>query len=237
METKRFIFALTACTVVMALSLQSCQTDSNYDNAIQEDNLTTADLFIASEAYKNLEKEIKKDLRKRKNVVDKLSKEEKKQYQLLREESSKPGTRDRAKAQLNILLGYDEDANNDRIDSLIWKVYKGTNFNQLELVRARQKRQMNQITISTRETDSEGCVDVCVMNATNANMECQHTYYTDIDNIEDSMPDWVKLMYPERLKELKEQAKSSRDVCVKKADKEREDCVKDCKNQHDRNFK
>ena len=80
MKTKRLILALTTWTVVIVMSLHSCQTDSGYDNVIQENNLTEADLFVASEAYKNLEKEIKKNLRRRKNAIDKFSKEEIKRF-------------------------------------------------------------------------------------------------------------------------------------------------------------
>ena len=67
-------------------------------------------------------------MRRRKNAIDKFSKEEKKQYQQLRKKLSKSDTRVEAQIQLNILLGYDEEASYDRIDSLVWKVYKGTNF-------------------------------------------------------------------------------------------------------------
>ena len=88
---------------------------------------------------------------------------------------------------------------------------------------------MNQITISTRDTDSEQrCIDDCNADATNADMECQHTYYAEIQDAENSMSDWEKLMYPERLEDLKERARNSRDECVKKIDKDREGCVKDC---------
>ena len=52
MKTKRLILALTTWTVVIVMSLHSCQTDSGYDNVIQENNLTEADLFVASEAKK-----------------------------------------------------------------------------------------------------------------------------------------------------------------------------------------
>ena len=62
MKTKRLILALTTWTVVIVMSLHSCQTDSGYDNVIQENNLTEADLFVASEAYKNFEKEIKNSI-------------------------------------------------------------------------------------------------------------------------------------------------------------------------------
>ena len=49
---------------------------------------------------------------------------------------------------------------------------------------------MNQITISTRDTDSEQrCIDDCNTNATNADMECQHTYYAEVQNAENSMSD------------------------------------------------
>lgn len=229
MKTKKLIFTLTVWTVAVVTLLHSCQTDSDCDNVIQKKNLTAADFFIASEAYNKLEKEIKKDLRRRKNEIDKLSKEKKKLYQRFREELSEPDTCAEAKIQLNILLGYDEEANNNLIDSLVWKVYKGTNFTQLELVRARQKRQMNQITISTRDTDTEQhCINECNADAIDADMKCQHAYYTEVQDAEDSMSDWEKLMYPERLEFLKEQARSNRDACVKKADKEREDCVKGC---------
>ena len=98
--------------------LHSCQTDSGYDNVIQENNLTEADLFVASEAYKNLEKEIKKNLRRRKNAIDKFSKEEKKQYQQLRKKLSKSDTRVEAQIQLNILLGYDEEQ--VTIELILW---------------------------------------------------------------------------------------------------------------------
>ncbi|BDW76403.1 hypothetical protein BFINE_21980 [Bacteroides finegoldii DSM 17565] len=96
---------------------------------------------------------------------------------------------------------------------------------------------MNQITISTRDTDSEQrCIDDCNTNATNADMECQHTYYAEVQNAENSMSDWEKLMYPERLEYLKQLARNSRDECVRQVDKDREDCVKDCcKKQRDKN--
>lgn len=88
---------------------------------------------------------------------------------------------------------------------------------------------MNQITISTRDTDSEQrCIDDCNTNATNVDMECQHTYYAEIQDTENGMSNWEKLMYPERLEYLKELARNSRDECVKKVDKDREDCVKGC---------
>lgn len=59
-------------------------------------------------------------------------------------------------------------------------------------------------------------------------MECQHTYYAEVQNAENSMSDWEKLMYPERLEYLKQLARNSRDECVRQVDKDREDCVKDC---------
>ena len=77
MKTKRLILALTTWTVVIVMSLHSCQTDSGYDNVIQENNLTEADLFVASEAYKNLEKEITQSinfLKKKKNSINSLEK-------------------------------------------------------------------------------------------------------------------------------------------------------------------
>lgn len=91
MKTKRLILALTTWTVVIVMSLHSCQTDSGYDNVIQENNLTEADLFVASEAYKNLEKEIKKNLRRRKTQLINFLKK-KKQYQQLRKKLSKSDT-------------------------------------------------------------------------------------------------------------------------------------------------
>ena len=62
MKTKRLILALTTWTVVIVMSLHSCQTDSGYDNVIQENNLTEADLFVASEAYKNYSDMTKKQV-------------------------------------------------------------------------------------------------------------------------------------------------------------------------------
>ena len=101
MKTKRLILALTTWTVVIVMSLHSCQTDSGYDNVIQENNLTEADLFVASEAYKNLEKEIKKNLRRRKNAIDKFSKEEKKQKKKHRKKIYKTENHEEKKIKIN----------------------------------------------------------------------------------------------------------------------------------------
>jgi len=49
---------------LISISVLSCQTNDDGDYSQQVAEVTAADLFITSEAHQNLEKEIRKSLRK-----------------------------------------------------------------------------------------------------------------------------------------------------------------------------
>lgn len=156
MRKCKVFFTMALLAFLIGMSVLSCQSndDDNY-NSPKEQNLTAVDLFIASEAYQNLEKEIRKNMRRKRNAISRLSREEKERYHQLKIEWLNPKTRAEANVQLNLLLGYDEEADYDRISSLARKVYGGTKFTQLELMKALQKRQMKRAVVNTRTTDTE----------------------------------------------------------------------------------
>lgn len=156
MRKCKVFFTMALLAFLIGMSVLSCQSndDDNY-NSPKEQNLTAVDLFIASEAYQNLEKEIRKNMRRKRNAISRLSREEKERYHQLKIEWLNPKTRAEANVQLNLLLGYDEEVDYDRISSLARKVYGGTKFTQLELMKALQKRQMKRAVVNTRTTDTE----------------------------------------------------------------------------------
>lgn len=156
MRKCKVFFTMALLAFLIGMSVLSCQSndDDNY-NSPKEQNLTAVDLFIASEAYQNLEKEIRKNMRRKRNAISRLSREEKERYHQLKVEWFNPKTRAEANVQLNLLLGYDEEADYDRISSLAKKVYGGTKFTLLELMKALQKRQMKRAVVNTRTTDTE----------------------------------------------------------------------------------
>lgn len=140
----------------------SCQSNDTDDYIQEATEMTEADLFIASEAYQNYKKEIRKDMRRRQNAISKFSKEEMEQYQRLKEEVLNIETRAEKKTQLNKMLGYDYYSNVDRIAKLAAEVYKGTNFTKLELMRARQIRRMSQKTRSEEEEAIQEAIQKCI---------------------------------------------------------------------------
>lgn len=75
----------------------SCQANDADNYSQQAEDVTAADLFIASEAHQNLEKEIRKNMRRMLNAISKFSKEEMEQYQQLKKELLSLETRSEAK--------------------------------------------------------------------------------------------------------------------------------------------
>lgn len=161
---KSFLF-MVALVLLGGICVYSCQVDDSDDYYQEsESDVTPVDLFVASEPYQNLEKEIRKDIRRRINAINKLSEGEQAQYSHLMEQLLKPETRMKAREQLHALLGYDEQAERERIRTMVLEIYKGTNYSQMELLRAWQKRQMHQVAISTRANDPEAyqeCIKKC----------------------------------------------------------------------------
>lgn len=154
-------FIMVGLVFLISISVLSCQTNDADDYSQQAEDVTAADLFIASEAHQNLEKEIRKNMRRMLNAISKFSKEEMEQYQQLRKELLSLETRSEAKIQWNKLLGYDYYASLYRISNLVREVYEGTDFTRLELMRARQKRKMHQVVI-TRTTEDDEAIQDCI---------------------------------------------------------------------------
>lgn len=193
MKKWKLFFTMAISAFLIGMSVCSCQMnddDSYYQEAAVD--VTPADLFIASEAYQNLEKEIRKDIRRRQNAIEKLSQEEKEMYQQLMEQLLNSETRMDAREQLNSLLGYDEQIERNRILVMARKVYEGVNVSQLELLRAWQRRQMQQVVISTRAKDPEAleeCNKKCTQNMEREVNEC----YAELNYCLESVPADEKL--------------------------------------------
>ncbi len=193
MKKWKLFFTMAISAFLIGMSVCSCQMNDD-DGYYQEAavDVTPADLFIASEAYQNLEKEIRKDIRRRQNAIEKLSREEKEMYQQLMEQLLNPETRMDAREQLNSLLGYDEQIERNRILVMARKVYEGVNVSQLELLRAWQRRQMQQVVISTRAKDPEAleeCKKKCTQNMEREVNEC----YAELNYCLESVPADEKL--------------------------------------------
>lgn len=162
MKKDKAFLTVVISIFLIGISMTSCLSNDTDDYIQEATEMTEADLFIASEAYQNYKKEIRKDLRRRQNAISKFSKEEIEQYQRLREEVLNIETRAEKKTQLNKMLGYDYYANVDRIAKLAAKIYKGTNFTKLELMRARQIRRMNQKTRNEEEEAIQEAIQKCI---------------------------------------------------------------------------
>ena len=62
MKKWNFGFVMIGLAFLISILVLSCQTDETDEYSQQAVDVTAADLFIASEAYQNLEKEIGKDM-------------------------------------------------------------------------------------------------------------------------------------------------------------------------------
>lgn len=179
-------FIMVGLVFLISISVLSCQTNDADDYSQQAEDVTAADLFIASETYHNLEKEIGKDMRRERNAISKLSKEDLEQYRLLRKGMLNVETRTEAITQLKILTGYDYQANRDRISSLVRDVFKDVNFTKLELMRARQKSRMFKIAITRTETNAELrelCKKDCKETSKEGIMECYKDFNENIKDL------------------------------------------------------
>ena len=200
-----------------------------YDNWGKERCLNVPDCFRQS--FSDLEKEIRKNIRRKQNVISKWSKEEKERYLQFKAEWFNPKIRTEANIQLNLLLGYDEEANYDRISSLVGEVYEGTDFTQLELMKALQKRQMKRASISTRTTDTEEleiCNRACTDHAIQRSIICFDIYNAAMSSLE-SMAEYYN---PEDIRSEKEKLAAERKECLEDVDKTREECLESCKDTY-----
>ena len=112
-------FIMVGLVFLISISVLSCQANDTDDYSQQAEDMTAVDLFIASEAHQNLEKEIRKNMRRMLNAISKFSKEEMEQYQKLKKELLNMETRSEAKIQWNKLLGYDYYASLYRLSNLV----------------------------------------------------------------------------------------------------------------------
>lgn len=222
MKKWNFGFVMVGLAFLISILVLSCQTDETDEYSQQAVDVTAADLFIASEAYQNLEKEIGKDMRRERNAISKLSKEDLEQYRLLRKGMLNVETRTEAITQLKILTGYDYQANRDRISSLVRDVFKDVNFTKLELMRARQKSRMCKVVITRTDTNAElreKCKNDCDETTKEDIIACHNHFNENIKDLPASeFPDgesykfWVKV----------------RDACISAAQREEENCKKSC---------
>ena len=179
-------FIMVGLVFLISISVLSCQADEADDYFQQAEDVTAADLFIASEAYQNLQKEIRKGIRRRRNAINELSSEGKEQYHQLKKQLLNSETRMEARVQLNILLKYDERTERNRIFSIFQEVYEGVDVTRLELIRARQKYQMHKIVIGTRAEDPEAlenCNKKCDGDMEQGVTNCYEIFNTCLENV------------------------------------------------------
>lgn len=165
--------------ILSGLCVFSCQVDDDEYCQKAETEVTSADLFVASESYQNFEKEIQKSIRKKMNAISRLSKEDVDLFQHLVKQTMNVETRLEAQRQLNVLLGYDEQAEQDRIAGVAVDVYKNVNISRLEFARTLQKRQMHYVTIRTRDNGTESfkeCMRKCEQTAKDRLERCYQIF-------------------------------------------------------------
>ena len=222
MKKWNFGFVMIGLAFLISILVLSCQTDETDEYSQQAVDVTAADLFIASEAYQNLEKEIGKDMRRERNAISKLSKEDLEQYRLLREGMLNVETRTEAIAQLKILTGYDYQANRDRISSLVRDVFKDVNFTKLELMRARQKSRMYKVVITRTETNAElreQCYKGCEETVKEQIMDCNQDFNDNVRDLPASeFPNGSAYQFYEAV----------RDNCILIAEARGDDCKDSC---------
>lgn len=215
-------FIMVGLVFLISISVLSCQADEADDYFQQAEDVTAADLFIASEAYHNLVKEIGKDMRRERNAISKLSKEDLEQYHLLRKGMLNVETRTEAITQLRILMGYDYQANRDRISSLVRDVFKDVNFTKLELMRARQKSRMCKVVITRTDTNAElreKCKKDCAETAKEEIMECYKDFNENIKDLPAS-----EFPYGDTFQFFVD----LRDTCIFDAEVQEEKCAEGC---------
>lgn len=222
-------FAMAGLIFLFSISVFSCQTNDVDDYPYPQEavDLTAADLFIASEAYHNLEKEIGKDMRRERNAIAKLSKEELEQYHVLRKELLNNETRAEANDQLKNLTGYDYQKNRDRISSLVREVFKDVDFTKLELMRARQKSRMHKVAITRAETNEELCIKCkndCEDTAKTHIVDCHNDFNENIKDLPASeFPNGSTYRFYETV----------RDICISAEEDQKTNCKEEC----DRKYK
>ena len=221
MKHQKIIIVVWLLVFLYCFPLVGCQTDTSAYSP-QEAEVTAADLFVASEAYCNLKKEIGKEMRKERNAISKLSKEEFAQYARFKKKMLNAETRTEAIAQLKGLTGYDYQTSCDRISALVKEVFNGTSFTKLELMRARQKSMMHKVSITRTETNEElreVCYKECDEYAKERFMDCYNDFNENIKDLAASeIPNsaayknclWV------------------RDNCLYEAVLEQDECKRDC---------
>lgn len=215
-------FIMVGLAFLISISVLSCQTNDADEYSQQAVDVTAADLFIASEAYHNLEKEIGKEMRRERNAISKLSKEDLEQYRLLRKGMLDVETRTEAITQLKILTGYDYQADRDRISSLVRDVFKDVNFTKLELMRARQKNRMYKVVITRADTNAElreKCKNDCAETAKEGIMECYKEF-------NESIKDLPASEYPNG--DLFQFYVWARDICIMNEEVAKEKCAEGC---------
>lgn len=222
MKNQKIILNVGMLFLFTCFPLISCQTDSSEYHPQETTDVTAADLFIASEAYQNLKKEIGKEMRKERNAISKLSKEELTQYNELKKKMLNTDTRTEAIAQLKELTGYDYQTSRNRISTLVKAVFEGTNFTKLELMRARQKNLMSKVTITRVENNEEErqeCYKQCDEDAKEDIIDCYNDFEENIRDLPASeFPDGPTYKHYEFI----------RDACLYAAETQQLQCEEDC---------
>lgn len=193
---KRLILLLTGgCFIAtLCMPIQSCVRDED-DLAPQTQQLTKADLFVASPAYQKLSAEIEKTGRMLLAALDKMTPEGRKNFQnLLLQfiDSDDPAQRAVWMKEINEMTGFDNEERAAYINGLFDQVYAGSNFSSRELIQAEYKYRVARVNSPMVKSGDEGdenpdpnpdklagCLKSCDLSWTRARETCGENYTGD----------------------------------------------------------
>lgn len=191
-------------------SISSCQNnDQEYlkDESESLENVTDADVFIASEKYQNYLKEFRKDSRKMRNILSKLTKEDKVEYKrLLTLRPDNDEELDTLFSSISEILGINYKERIFKLAKRNREVFSSVDFTRLELLKAHQKFIVAKSTIARSINYDEAqasCRELCDLDFAAASYKC---------SLPEKPNEWQNIDW----------------ACMAKLESERNDCYDHC---------
>ncbi|MCD8184971.1 MAG: hypothetical protein LUD68_00475 [Rikenellaceae bacterium] len=141
MKKLRLLFGFLAVILLAGVMLYSCQSDGSESYHFEEEELTAADLFVASENYQSFSAEIRKDMRKLTQTLELFTDAQYNAFFHLNEMAANSSDRSETEVimkQISDMVGFDYQERNVRLATLTCETFSGQEFSQMELIKARQ---------------------------------------------------------------------------------------------------
>jgi len=152
--------------LLMLISISSCSHET--EDFTNEQSITEADLFIASEKFQNYKNFIVDDAKMMKKIMKSLSKNKREKFNDLRSQASKcinPDEYNKLMEEINNILNIDYSARINKIAFAKYELYKNVNIPNAEILKAFQRynssNHENPITRSYEEQEYENCMKSC----------------------------------------------------------------------------